>query len=185
MSVSVLITVDDVQADMGTNTGDLGNTQLVQSYIDALTPAIEYLAGPLITVNRTLALDGGDDSVMLPWAFSAVVSVVESGVTLNPGDYVPDGTVGILWRGTTLAPNLWYPGRRNIVVTVTTGLTAVPGNVRLAALLLFRHLWETRLPRRQSQPQDGVMTPAGFLIPNRVAELLISTAAVNRMPGFA
>lgn len=185
MPVTELITVTDVQTEMGSSNGDLGNAQIVQTYIDATTTAIEYLAGPLLTVNRTLSLDGGGDSVMVPWAFTAVVSVVESGTTLNAGDYVADGTVGILWRGTPMAPNLWYPGRRNISVTVTTGVTTVAGNVKLAALMLFRHMWEIRLPRRQSQQQDGVQTPAGYLIPNRVAELLVSTAAINRMPGIA
>ncbi len=175
----------EAAASAGTPVGELSNDALVQRYIDAVVPLIEDLSRPVAQLDRSKTVDGGREAIMLPWPFAAVVSVVESGAELTAGDYVPAGEVGIIYRGSSLSPRLWSDGRRNITVTVTVGVTQVPGNQKLAASMLFAHLWRTRQGPRPVFNQGGgdvVYTPAGFAVPNAVAELLVATP---RLPGFA
>lgn len=183
-----LLTLADAReaaASAGTPAGELSNDALVQKYIDAVVPVIEDLSRPVAQLDRSRTCDGGREAIMLPWPFTAVVSVVESGATLTDGDYVPAGEVGIMYRGSSLSPRMWTAGRRNVVVTVTVGVAKVPGNQKLAAGLLFAHLWRTRQGPRPQFGQGGgdvVYTPAGFAVPNAVAELLVATP---KLPGFA
>lgn len=175
----------EAAATAGTPTGELASDALVQRYIDAVVPVIEDLSRPVAQLDRTRTVDGGREAIMLPWPFAAVVSVVESGAELEAGEYVPAGDIGIIYRGSSRSPGLWAAGRRNIVVTVTVGVTTVPGNQKLAAAMLFAHLWRTRQGPRPVFNQgggDAVYTPSGFAVPNAVAELLVATP---RLPGFA
>ncbi len=175
----------EAAASAGTSVGELANDELVQRYIDAVVPVIEDLSRPVAQLDRSKTADGGREAILLPWPFAAVVSIVESGATLSAGDFVPAGELGIIYRGSSTWPRAWLPGRRNIVATVTVGVTAVPGNQKLAASMLFAHLWRTRQgprPRFDQGGGDVVYTPAGFAVPNAVAELLQATP---RLPGFA
>lgn len=169
----------------GLPSGELANEPLVQRYIDAVVPVIEDLSRPVAQLDRSYAAGGGREAIMLPWPFAAVVSVMEAGQALDADEYVPAGEVGIIYRGSSLSPGVWAGGRRSITVTVTVGVTTVPGNQKLAAAMLFAHLWRTRQGPRPQFNQGGgdvVYTPAGFAVPNAVAELLVATP---RLPGFA
>lgn len=180
-----LLTLADARAAITTATasGDLANDALVTSYINAVTPVIEEMSQPVTTLTRTRTADGGMAAVMLPWRFSAVTSITESGSLLTSDDYVAAGDDGLIYRAPDGAR--WASGRRNVTVVVTTGVTTVPGNQKLAAQLLFAHLWRLRQGPRPAFNQPGgdvVFTPTGFAVPNAVAELLVATPP---LPGFA
>lgn len=182
-----LLTVADAAKAVGATVGvgEFVDTALVQTYIDAAVAMIEDLSQPVTQANRTVVRDGGRSAVLLPWPFSAVVSIVEGDTTLTTDDYVADGLNGIIYRGTTIGSQLWTYGVRNVTITVAVGVTAIPGNQKLAAMQLFAHLWRTRQgPRPQfNQPGgDVVFTPSGYAVPNAVAELLVATP---RFAGFA
>ena len=168
-----------------TATGELADDDLVQIYVDATVPVIEDLSQPVDKVDRTRTCDGGRQAILIPWPFSSVTSVTENGATVDASGYVADGDSGIVYRGSTTSPQLWAAGRRNVVATVSVGVDTVPGNQKLAAMMLFAHLWRTRQGPRPALNQAGgdvVYTPSGFAVPNAVAELLVATP---RLPGFA
>ncbi len=197
--MAVLLTADDVQGYLGTAQGDLGNTALVDLYIAAVTPVIESLTGPITVQDRTRAMSGdGSRALAMPWPFTAVTSIVENGILLSSSDYYTEGSTGLIYRGAlpgmyyiepAASPyylRYWPYGMDNVIVTVTTGVTVVPGNVRLAALELFKHLWSTRSGARPAfgnrSPDDAPYVPSGFAVPHKVTELLLSTP---QLPGFA
>lgn len=75
----------------------------------------------------------------------------------------------------------------DVTVTYTAGRTSCPDSVRLATLIIAGHLWETQRGRSQrpgmlGPESDGVVTLAGFAVPNRAADLLTPYLVV---PGVA
>jgi hypothetical protein len=182
---AALITVADVQNFMGASSGDLSNDALVQTYIDAVTEVIESYTQPIVDGPRTVTFSGGTSSLVLPFPFSSVTSITESGVTLTGTDYYADGVAGIISRGTTTAALGWAYGSRNIVVVVQTGSTPTATQTT-AALELFKHMWSRRNAPRPAlgnvAPDGYAMSPAGYLVPNFVEALLCVTPS---FPGFA
>lgn len=180
--VDGLISLDDMKRSLGNVTG--ANEADLEKYIEAATPVIENITGPLIVRTRVFSCDGGDWAVVLGSAFSAVTSVVESGVTVT--DYVADPSSGIVYAGTTAAQREFRDGVQNVVVTVTVGAADVPANVQLATRELVRFWWQQgRQGNRPGFGNEGISeldVPSGFAVPRRVIELL---QANPRSPGFA
>ena len=99
------------------------------------------------------------------------------------------GASGILVRSSS-----GYPARfcGRVKVTYTAGVTTVPADLRLAALLLVEHLWETQRGTQGSGLPEGFEDQLGageglpygqsFLLPNRVKEAL---SAYRRAPAIA
>jgi hypothetical protein len=170
------LTAQDVEFD-----GD--ETQL-QGRIDAATPVIEDMCGPVVSATVTKTFDGGRTAIVLPSAVATVVSVTENGSPMS--DYVIDGTAGVLYAGLSLAPRSFFPGRQNIVVQYTVGSASVPANIKAAALELITHWWRNgqqgARPAWDELADDEVYTPSGFPVPRRVSELCGPNPA---MPGFA
>lgn len=182
MALLDLVTLADVKASLGltvtTYDADL------ESYIEAATPVIENITGPIVERNVTYTVDGGRGAIVLPTPFSALVSIVESGVTVT--DTVADGAAGVIHAGTTVGARCFAGGRQNVTVTVKVGVAYVPANVALAARELIRFWWQQG--RQGNRPQFGNEgtyepdVPSGFAVPRRVIELL---QANSRLPGFA
>lgn len=192
-----MLTVADVQSFMGSAQGDLGNVPLVQLYIDAVVPVIESLSQPLTLDTRVRVMTGnGQRALAMPWPFTSVMSIIENGVALAATDYYTEGSSGLIYRGAIVGTfstspastflNYWPYGMDNIVVTVAIGAAIAPGNVKLAALELFKHLWATRGGSRPAfggrTSDDTPYVPSGFAVPHKVTELLLATP---QMPGFA
>lgn len=183
-----ILTLADARLALRLPTADTSNdTDLSATYIPAVTAIVEDIAGPQTShTGVTWTADGGRCAILLPSAVTSVTSVVESGVTLSAAnDYVVDLDSGIVYRGSSAAPQEFLYGRQNVVITYTTAVTATK-NVVLAARIILAHLWQA--DQQGARPDFGtndvevVATPSGFAIPRRAYELLRS---IPNMPGFA
>jgi hypothetical protein len=160
--------------------------QDLEDYISAATPMIESIVGPMVARNETVRFDGGTEAVVLPWPFLSVVAITEDGNAIT--DYVADPSSGVIYAGTSPRGRDFFPGTRNISVTVAVGPAGatVPPNVRLATRELVRFWWQQG--RQGSRPDYGtgdvdiVDTPQGFALPRRVVQLLTPGRMVG---GFA
>ncbi|TFD80710.1 phage gp6-like head-tail connector protein [Cryobacterium sp. Sr8] len=182
--VAGLITLADAKASLGIPLATTTNDADLERYIEAATPVIENITGPIIPVSRVFAVDGGSYAVLVGCRFNAVTSVAESGTVIT--DFVSDGEAGIIYAGSTAGSRAFTSGVRNVIVTVTVGSAAVPPNVALATRELVRHWWQ--LGRQGNRPAFGnegvgeVSVPSGFAVPRRVIELCEPN---RRMAGFA
>ena len=178
-----MITLAEARASLGWATANTSNDADLEAYIEAATPVIENITGPLIVRSRTFTFDGGAPQVVVPVRFTSVTSVVESGVTVT--DYVSDVLAGTVTAGTTGGVRDFAYGFQNIVVTVSVGVESVPTNVKLAARELVRFWWQqgrqANTPAFGDSPDSG-MVPMGFAVPRRVHELLEPN---KRIAGFA
>lgn len=156
-------------------------------HIAAATTVIEARIGPVLPATETERRSGsGLMALPLYQAAETVKSVVEDGVTLTSTDWCLDEH-SILWRGPRPGAGAWSTrGAANVTVTYTVGSPVVDPAVLLAASILVQHMWRTQTSTR---PALGATSPdvtavAGYLVPNRVLELLAAVPD-RRMPGFA
>lgn len=169
------------------------DTDLVETYIPAVTAVIEDLIGPVMAgTTRTFVADGGGALVMLPWLnITSVDSVDDSGTTLTVDDYQVNLGTGIVYRGTADLPRTFATGRQSVTITYTAGTyatpAAVPYNIKLAARIILAHLWQADQQgyRPDFGGPDNSVTPSssGYAIPRRAVELLGSSS--NRPLGVA
>lgn len=179
-----LITLADAKASLGIPTATTANDADIERYIEAATPVIENITGPLLAGSRVYSVDGGVAAVLVGSRFNAVTSVTESGAVIT--DYVADGESGIIFAGSQAGSRTFTSGVRNIIVTVTVGSATIPPNITLATRELVRHWWQ--LGRQGNRPAFGnegvgdVSVPSGFAVPRRVIELCEPN---RRTAGFA
>lgn len=181
--VDGLITLEDARKSLGWAVTDTANDADLERYIEAATPVIENITGPLIARSESYTFDGGSRAVVLPVRFASVTTVVESGVTIT--DYVAEPDAGVIAAGSTSSPREFAAGHQNVVVTVQVGSATVPAHVKLATRELVRHWWQQG--RQGNRPGFGnempaETTPMGFAVPKRVRELLEPSP---RLAGFA
>ena len=152
-----------------------------EAYISAATPWIENNpdcgVGPMFAESRTVTLDGGGWSLVLPHRFNTVTSIMVDGVAWT--SYVADPTRGIIYGGTSGAPAPFTSGTQNVVVIVTVGFATIPQNVVLATRELCRLWWQQGRQANRPGPDESVLTP-GILA--RVRALL---GASPNVAGFA
>lgn len=99
--------------------------------------------------------------------------VVRRGAASTPTPF------GGWWVGGASTERTYGIGK--VQVTYQAGRAAVPTNIKLANLELIRHLWQ--MGQQGNRPLGGVLAddgitsggPSGFLVPNRVRELLLSS----------
>ena len=185
--VDGLITLADARKSIYGNTYATAPTTLdsdIEDYVEAATPVIENICGPVLVKTRTFTHDGGVTSILLPYAISSVTSVTENGVAIT--DYTADLTRGIIHAGTYDANREFESGLANIVITVVVGNATIPPNVILATRELVRFWWQLgRQANRPGVAEAGDAAPdlpMGFAVPRRVTELLRPNP---RMAGFA
>jgi hypothetical protein len=181
--VDGLVTLADVRKSLGLASTDTTNDTDIERYIEAATPTIENIVGPLIQRSRVFTFDGGSSTVVVPVRFASVTSVVESGATIT--DFVTDLQAATITAGATDGVRDFAYGYQNIVVTVVVGAATVPANVQLAARELVRFWWQqgrqANIPAFGEAP-ESMSTPMGFAVPKRVLELLEPN---KRIAGFA
>lgn len=168
--VDGLITLADAKLSLGKSVGDTSSDADIENYIEAATPVIENITGPMIARNRTYVRDGGGVIVVDP--FNSIVSVTESGVAVT--DFVANGTAGIVTAGTSSTTRAFKAGVGNVVVVASVGSATIPPNIQLAARELVRFWWQ--LGRQGNRPAFGnempsEVVPSGFAVPRRVIEL--------------
>jgi hypothetical protein len=171
-------------------TSDTSHDTELQRFIDAADPVIEDIVGPVNTVQVTEWYDGGRPYIVLRQnPVVTVDSITEySGATgtaltatTSPADagswtYTFDTDDGILYRVTSAGSSFFANGANNVKVVYTVGRSPVPTNIKLAALELIRHLYQSTQqggrPQFGGAGEEGPWAPAGFAVPTRVIELL-------------
>lgn len=178
-----LITLAEARASLGWATTNTANDSDLERYVEAATPVIENITGPIIQRSRVFTFSGDGPHVVVPVRFVSVTAVVESGVTIT--DYVVDVASSTITAGETGGVRDFEYGFQNIVVTVSVGSATVPANVKLAARELVRFWWQqgrqANIPAFGEAPESGSV-PMGFAVPKRVYELLEPN---KRLAGFA
>ncbi|GII89627.1 hypothetical protein Ssi03_76170 [Sphaerisporangium siamense] len=143
----------------------------LQGFVRAVTEVCERYAGALARTVHTQRVEGGRGIALNHFPILSVTSIT----AVWPGHVPPaladldvDETTGVIQRkdgGRMCGP---------LIVTYLAGRPAIPPNVRLAALIILQHLWETQ--RGQVAPRfgaDDTWDPRfGFAIPRRALELL-------------
>ena len=149
-------------------------TSHTEWYDAASTVCLQHY--PVASITSVVGWSGGTSQTFTAAAW-------DSGLTPDYG-YAFDANSGLLYL------NGCYSGR--VLVTYTSGATTVPADIRLAALLLVEHLWETQRGTQGSGLPEGFEDQLGageglpygqsFLLPNRVKEAL---SAYRRAPAIA
>ena len=188
-----ILALADARTAIGLPVSDTSKDADLQAvYIPAVTPVVEDLAGPVMSVTgQTWTVDGGKTQILLPVKPTAVTQVTETGAVLVANvDYTVNLRAGVVTRGSTQTPYVFLPGQQNIVVTYNAGYaadsTTVKGNHKLAARIILRQLWmsdqQGNRPGFGAPDTDTLSTPSGFLIPRRAYQLL--SHPNTAMPGF-
>jgi hypothetical protein len=130
---------------------------VIEILIDAVSSLVDNYVGRVLALTTYTAklLDGsGREKLILPFhPVASITSVKEDDVTLTLGDeadYLRDLTLGILYR---VGGSVWAAGRQNIEITykagyvvqggtVATGETALPDDLKLAALMQVAAEWK-------------------------------------------
>lgn len=196
---TVIVTLDDVKSHL--NKTDFADDLELQGFIDAATPLIENIAGPVIPRTVVEYYSGGTTVINLnSMPVSSVTSIVETygqtnysltqsdlGSAMSGFAFTFDSLTGRVVRRSYNAEAMFPIGNNNVKVTYVTGRDTVPANIRLATLMLIQHLWSTsQMNRNGGRPSlggDDTFVPGmGFAVPNRVKELLQPSP---RVPGVA
>lgn len=196
-----LLTLGDAKLTLGID-GTLDD-DLLQDYVDAATPVIEDLVGPVDVSDYIETYDGGATQIVLLHApVTAVTEVIESlGASyvrvlaaqdiFTGGDagsfaYTLEAETGVVTRRAAGVAVCFATGTRNVRVTYSAGRVDVPANIHLAAMELVRSWWQIgqqgNRPGFGEAPEMDAFTPSGYAVPSRVIELC---AAQRRIPGIA
>ena len=165
-----VILLDEAMAylRMALNTTNVDGAVL-QGLIDAAESLVAQRVGPLASGAQSSILFGGP-AFVLPTTTTAVTSATDlDGNAVTSGFKV--GVGGVV-TNSSCALGTW-------TLVYTAGWAELPAPIRTAVLELVNHLWR---PQRgtATRPVDDSPAP-GYLIPNRVRELLDPYA----LPGFA
>ena len=166
------ISVDEVKAHANiTSTTQDAEVELIRN---AAQDAVEGLIGPVLWRTVTQAVSTDSSTVVLNTLPVVSVTSLTSGGT---------GTTYTLVDGGMLVD---VAARGAMVATYVAGRAVVGDDIRMAALIIAAHLWQTQLGAAPTQLQDGFgeqpATGIGYAIPNRAADLL---APHLMLPGWA
>ncbi len=171
----------DAKAELNMPSNHVVNDDELRLYIAATTPIVEEIAGRVLTATLTETFDGGRRSVLLSERPTAITTVTVDGVATT--DYVVDLAAGIVYAGSSSAPDVFDFGRQNVVVTYTSGGTSVDPNVVGAARIIAAHMYSVGQQGRK-RTQDEIVIASGYAVPRRALELLRDRGPY-RMPGMA
>jgi len=198
----MLISLAEAKAGLGV-TGTAKDED-IRSVIEAATPIMEDICGPLLRQTRVESYDGGVSQINLLWSpIVSVTGIIEtygsnytrpltqqdifSGSGLDAFGFTVDLVTGIVTRRAIGAAINFASGKRNIQITYVSGRAAISGNILLATRRLIRHLWsqeqQSFRPNVLAAPDPNMTTsPAGFAVPRAVVELCADS---TRAPGLA
>ena len=172
-----IVTLAAAKAQLNINSTDTSEDIELQGYVDAATAAVETQLGQVVdprTVVDQLDFPGGVTSFLLR---SAPVISLTSLVALDGATTWTVGSsvmhVDALSGCVTVLSG--PPVIGSVLATYQAGYTVVPANIRLAALIIVQHLWETQRGAMGVQlggDSDNWMAGRGFAIPRRAVELL-------------
>ncbi len=141
---------------------------VLQATIDTAESLVAQRVGPLASGAQSAIVLGGP-SFVLPTTTTAVASATDlDGNAVTSGFRI--GVGGVV-TNSSCALGTW-------TLVYTAGWAELPAPIRTAVLELVSHLWRPQRGTAARPADDG---PPGYLIPNRVRELLDPYA----LPGFA
>lgn len=146
-------------------------------------PASAGGASTMESTSYTLYLDGpGGQTLRLPiWPVSAFTSIYDdpdrdynADDLVASSDYDTDGEQGLVILKPSAAHGAWSRSYRAIKATITAGYTTVPDDVKLAACLMVRHLWDLKHTQGRQSVNQGEQTAQlrEETLPAAVRELL-------------
>lgn len=166
-----IVTIDEVKAHLNKTTTD-DDAELAE-FIDAATPVVEHYAGPVLPATFVERHRTNCRLVLYRTPILSLTSVepwLTNGTTYNVAELMFDPDTGVVERSNGL-PFTGGPFK----VTYQAGRIAVPANVRMAALIIVAHMWETQRGRPAKFPTGdaGTYVPgATYSVPRKALELL-------------
>lgn len=172
-----IVTLADAKAQLNIPVTDTSEDAELQGFVDAATAAVETQLGQVVeprTVVDQLDFSSGATSFLLRSvpviSLTSIVSLdgTQTWTAAPPVMYV-DAASGLV---TVLSG---APVLGSVLATYQAGMAVVPANVRLAALIIIQHLWETQRGTMGVQlggDADNYVAGRGFAIPRRAIELL-------------
>jgi hypothetical protein len=196
----LLISLSQARAGLRLPVGQTVDDEDLRQLIAAAAGPMEDLCGPILARACDEWHDGGATSVRLLQAPAmSITAVVEcygagyarpltqqplDGSTFDAFGYTVDLVDAIITRRASGTAVAFVAGRRNIHVTYPAGRAVISQNLLRATRRLIRWLWQTEMQGQRptgQAPDQVTFTPAGFAVPNAVAELC---AAERRLPGI-
>lgn len=179
--MAALVTLDEAKAHLNLS-GSAEDAELL-GMVEAVTAPIERIVGAVLPATYTERHDGGGAAIALlhPPVLSVTSVTLADGTVLTADDYEVDAIPAVLTRVSAGSVLRWERGR--ISVVYLAGMSSVPANVRLAALITVQHMWRTQRGSRDQRFTGGEETwnpGMGFSLPRRALELLGS-----KVPGIA
>lgn len=177
MAATDIVTLAEAKTHL--NIDDSGSDAELGLFIDAATGVVEQYVGAVIHRTVVETFDGGLSSMALSTTpVVGITSVAEGGSALDAGAYAVSRG-GLLSRVSGTVRWAFLAGVQSVQVTYTAGVAAntaaVPGHIRLAALIIVQHMWETQRPAGGgpfTQGIDDYDPRYSYSIPRRALELL-------------
>ncbi|MFI7643739.1 head-tail connector protein [Nonomuraea sp. NPDC049400] len=168
-----ILSLGEAKKQLNIDADDRDYDEEIAGFVRAITEACEKHVGALARTTYTEKHRGGRGMVLLhspALSLTSVVAIETSGTDQAVGDLDLDQPTGIVQR----KDGGWMRGPFR--VTYVAGQTQIPAHVRLAALIILQHMWETQrgsMGGVRVGGADEVYDPRfGFSIPRRAQELL-------------
>lgn len=160
-----IVSLADVKAHLRYPTADVADDSALAGFISAASDVIDTETGICVPKQYEESYSGGDfkiwlahipvisvENVIEGWGFiNQDLSMVQAN-SPNTGNLfafsVDEPETGEISRRTGGNINIPFnPGVSNILITYTAGRTTIPGAIRLAALELIAHWWQSSQQR--------------------------------------
>lgn len=173
-----LITLEYAKDGVGWSATSTSRDSTVIAKVQAATPVIEDIVGPVLPRSKVRRFHGGKEGVLLVDEIAdetSVTAVLEDEVAIT--DYWVDPDSRILYAGNRGRARRFRAGKKNIAVTYQVGYSPIPQTLQDAAQALVRHWIQQGIqgpaaPALGGDSGEGMATsPMGFAIPARVMEL--------------
>lgn len=145
----------------------------LRAFIEAATPVVEDVVGPVVVRTYTEVHNGGPVLVLdhCPVvSLTSITAVLTGGSSYETTDVDTDQDTGVVRRLDGAA----FTGP--LRVAYRAGRAVIPPNITQGAKEIVRHMWDTQRGHAGTRPglgeEEFVTTGSGFTIPRRVMELL-------------
>lgn len=172
---AVPLGLSDAKKYLGIAEANTVHDEEIEGFIRALTPTIEFFAGPVEprTVRRTVV---GGWQIVLPTPLLDLISLSSGGTAISVADLNVDTETGIVEYANGFGG---FP-RGPMVATVLVGRRVVEEAITHASKVILDHLWETQrgpastssIRTRARSAETTIVPGLGYAVPNRAIELL-------------
>lgn len=149
---SALVSLADVKAHL--NMTSARDDEELRLFIEAATALVEHFVGPVVPSTHVEVADADDVIVLSRAPVMSLTSIVPTfpfpdGNLPQLPTYVLNGPSGILRQQPYYFADWAFHTRYGVAglrltITYQTGRPSIPAAIRLAALIIIRHLWETQ-----------------------------------------